>query len=104
MLFAVRHAVFSLPSKGDLVVAREHEGLTEVLLEVHPIIEAEFRAQPLEQVGREAVALGAHQLERPKRREPRDKRSERIIFGRERGTPEPELSEDHPKIINTPGI
>ena len=67
MLFAVRHAVLRLSSEGDLVVAREQEGLTELLLEVHAVKGAELGAQPLEQVGREAVALSAHQLVRRKR-------------------------------------
>ena len=48
VLLAVGHAVFGLPSEGYLVVARKQEGLAEVLLEVHPIIDAELRTQPLE--------------------------------------------------------
>ena len=42
VLFAVRHAVLPLPSEGDLVVAREQESLTKLLLQEHAVEGAEF--------------------------------------------------------------
>ena len=83
VLFAVRHAVLHLTSECNLIVAREQERLAEILLEVHAIKGTEFRAQPLEQVGTKAVALGAHQLIRRRRKESRDTGSEKRIVGEE---------------------
>lgn len=68
MLCAVVHTVLLLSAEGDLVFASEQESLTELLLEGHAVKGTELRAQPLEQVGAEAVALRAHQLARQRER------------------------------------
>ena len=63
MLLAVAlTVVLRRSSEGDLTGALGDEGVAEIGLESHAVPWPQLGAQLLEQVGAEAVALGAHQL------------------------------------------